>query len=83
MIYVYHQKKGQVMVMVKEKCPDCGGTGTLSPLGDKGDPRDIKRFFPRPCDTCHCSRFVYKDRQIEETEPEKKNDKYIAGQGDC
>lgn len=73
------------MVMVKTKCPDCGGIGTLAPLGAAGNPQDVKRFFPRPCDTCHCSRFVYIDTNIEETPKAgaEKDEGYIAGQGDC
>lgn len=67
------------MTIVKTSCPDCGGNGTLPPLGEKGNPQDIKRFFPRPCNTCHCSRFVYIETQIEE----RKDEGYIAGQGDC
>jgi hypothetical protein len=72
------------MVMVKTKCPSCGGVGTLPALEQEGDLRDIKRFFPRPCDTCHCSRFVYIDTKIEENpKPGTENEGYIAGQGDC
>jgi hypothetical protein len=70
------------MVMVRVPCAACDGNGRLPPLGNEGDPRDIKRFFPRPCDACNCSRFVYVNKVIEEKH-EKKNDEYVAGQGDC
>ncbi len=69
----------------KTMCTVCKGEGTLPPLG--GDGPDVKRFFPRPCDACNCSRFVYIEKEILETE--KKNDgnvatsDYIPGQGDC
>lgn len=69
------------MTIVKTICPDCNGEGTLPPLGVAGNPQDVKRFFPRPCDTCHCSRFVYIDKQIEERKAEGTG--YVAGQGDC
>lgn len=73
------------MTIVKTSCPDCGGQGTLPPLGSAGNPQDVKRFFSRPCDTCHCSRFVYIDKNIEETPKSgaKEDEGYIAGQGDC
>ncbi len=67
----------------KIPCKTCDGKGILPPLG--GDGPDVKRFFPRPCDACNCSRFVYIEREIEE----KKDDgnvatsDYIPGQGDC
>jgi len=43
-----------------------GGQGVLPPLGDKGDPKDVTRHFPRPCDTCNCFRFVYVEKEIRE-----------------
>ncbi len=66
------------MVMMRAKCPDCNGDGNLAPLGDAGDPLDVKRFFPRPCDACNCMGFIYTETEIEEN----KNDGYVAGQGD-
>jgi len=41
------------------ECPDCGGIGTLPPLGFAGLPGDdperlnVKRHFPRACDMCN------------------------------
>ncbi len=67
------------MAMMRTKHDNCGGTGMLPPLGDAGDPLDVKRFFPRPCDACNCMGFIYIEMQIEE----KKNEGYIAGAGDC
>ena len=71
------------MAIVRTECPGCGGVGTLPPLGEAGNPNDIKRFFPRPCDTCHGTQIVYINKQIEEKLPESKNDGCVTGQGDC
>lgn len=75
------------MVKVRVSCPSCGGTGLLPPLGDKGEPWDVKRFFPRPCDACNCNRFIYTDKNIEEKKDEGNvtpaSQTYVVGQGDC
>ncbi len=68
------------MARMEVKHSACDGTGMLPPLGDAlGDPLDVKRFFPRPCETCNYTGKVYTDIEIEE----KKNEGYVAGAGDC
>ena len=77
------------MTLVKVKCPSCDGNGVLPPLGDKGDPKDVTRYFPRPCDACNCSRYVYIEKQIQEKSEDEgyvtpqPQQGYTAGQGDC
>ncbi len=67
------------MARMEIKHSACDGTGMLPPLGDAGDPLDVKRFFPRPCEACNYTGKVYTEVEIEET----KNEGYVAGQGDC
>lgn len=68
------------MVRVRVPCKQCGGLGILSPLGEAGDKGDVKRFFPRPCDACNCSRYVYINTEIEEKKDEGTSTSgYVAG----
>ncbi len=78
------------MARVRVQCPNCGGEGILPPLGDKGDLKDVSRYFPRPCDTCNCSQFIYVEKEIREkiddgyvTGHPDQGQTYVAGQGDC
>ena len=76
------------MARVRVPCSNCVGEGILPPLGDKDDQKDVTRHFPRPCDTCNCSGFVYVEREIREkiddgyVTPQPEGG-YVAGQGDC
>ena len=47
-------------------CKNCDGKGRLPPLEDQGDPCDVKRFFPRLCDTCNGAGKVLSDVEIKE-----------------
>ncbi len=57
------------MAIVEEKCKNCDGMGRLPPLGGAGDPTDIKRFFPRPCDACSGTGKVLSNVNVDEEKP--------------
>jgi hypothetical protein len=78
------------MARVRVICSACDGKGTLPPICGEGNLKDVRRFFPRPCDDCNCQGFVYVDKNIEEKD-EGKNVGNVTGwgggfytaQGDC
>ncbi len=78
---ITHKVEVKRMARVEIKCSACDGVGSLPPLGDAGDGKDVKRFFPRPCEACNYTGKVYTEMKIEESG--NKNEGYVAGQGDC
>ncbi len=62
------------MVKIRQKCNICDGKGHLPALGSDGDATDMKRFFPRLCESCNGEGKVLSNVEIEGNEKDNAKD---------